>query len=65
MHLKEWFALTLVDLSEDMLAVSRQLNPECEHRQGDKTEKADPGFQAARIEKVSDLKIGNLFTRDA
>lgn len=34
-HLKEAFALTLVDLSEEMLDVSRRLNPECEHWQGD------------------------------
>jgi SAM-dependent methyltransferase len=34
-HLKARFSLTLVDLSADMLAVSRQLNPECEHIQGD------------------------------
>lgn len=34
-HLKRHFALTLVDLSPDMLAVSRTLNPECEHLQGD------------------------------
>jgi SAM-dependent methyltransferase len=34
-HLKERFALTLVDLSEDMLAVSRRLNPGCAHLQGD------------------------------
>ena len=34
-HLKRDFALTLVDLSEQMLAVSRQLNPECRHEQGD------------------------------
>ena len=34
-HLKGEFAMTLVDLSEDMLAVSRELNPECEHVQGD------------------------------
>lgn len=34
-HLKERFALTLVDLSDEMLAVSRRLNPECDHRQGD------------------------------
>ncbi len=34
-HLKSEFAMTLVDLSEDMLAVSRALNPECEHRPGD------------------------------
>jgi SAM-dependent methyltransferase len=34
-HLKAYFQLTLVDLSEQMLAVSRELNPECEHLQGD------------------------------
>jgi SAM-dependent methyltransferase len=34
-HLKEHFAMTLVDLSEAMLDVSRRLNPECVHRQGD------------------------------
>ena len=27
--------MTLVDLSDGMLAVSRQLNPECEHHLGD------------------------------
>lgn len=27
--------MTLVDLSAEMLAVSRRLNPECEHRRGD------------------------------
>lgn len=34
-HLKEQVALTLVDLSEPMLSVSRELNPECVHVQGD------------------------------
>lgn len=34
-HLKERFRMTLVDLSEEMLAVSRRLNPECDHRRGD------------------------------
>ena len=34
-HLKSRFTLTLVDLSDDMLAVSRRLNPDCEHVQGD------------------------------
>jgi len=34
-HLKEKFELTLVDSSPQMLAVSRELNPECEHIQGD------------------------------
>jgi SAM-dependent methyltransferase len=34
-HLKSRFAMTLVDLSPSMLAVSRALNPECEHIEGD------------------------------
>jgi SAM-dependent methyltransferase len=34
-YLKGRFRTTLVDLSPEMLAVSRRLNPECEHFQGD------------------------------
>jgi SAM-dependent methyltransferase len=34
-HLKSKFELTLVDLSPQMLAVSRKLNPQCDHREGD------------------------------
>ncbi len=34
-HLSSAFACTLVDLSPAMLAVSRRLNPQCEHIQGD------------------------------
>jgi SAM-dependent methyltransferase len=34
-HLKQRLTLTLVDLSEEMLAVSRRLNPECAHVHGD------------------------------
>ena len=34
-HLKGRLAMTLVDLSEEMLDVSRRLNPECEHVRGD------------------------------
>jgi SAM-dependent methyltransferase len=34
-HLKEHFRLTLTDLSPQMLEVSRSINPECEHIQGD------------------------------
>ena len=34
-HLKERFACTLTDLSSDMLALSRTLNPDCEHLEGD------------------------------
>ncbi|MBX7074071.1 MAG: class I SAM-dependent methyltransferase [Pirellulales bacterium] len=34
-HLKRYFRMTLVDRSPDMLAMSRQLNPECKHIVGD------------------------------
>lgn len=34
-YLKRSFAMTLTDLSADMLKVSEQLNPDCEHIQGD------------------------------
>ena len=34
-HLKRCFRCTLTDLSGDMLALSRELNPECEHIPGD------------------------------
>ena len=34
-YLKARFTMTLVDLSEGMLAVSRDINPECEHVHGD------------------------------
>lgn len=34
-YLKRHFALVLSDLSKEMLEVSRQLNPDCEHIQGD------------------------------
>ena len=34
-HMKRHFELTLVDRAPEMLAVSRRLNPECEHHVGD------------------------------
>jgi SAM-dependent methyltransferase len=34
-HLKAWFSLTLVDLSSSMLDLSRELNPELPHVEGD------------------------------
>ena len=34
-HLKQWFTCALTDLSPEMLALSRTLNPECEHILGD------------------------------
>jgi SAM-dependent methyltransferase len=35
LYLKHGRSMTLLDVSADMLAVSRQLNPDCEHVQGD------------------------------
>jgi SAM-dependent methyltransferase len=35
LHLKAGRSMTLVDLSAEMLEVSRQLNPDCEHVRGD------------------------------
>ena len=34
-HLKQHFDLTLVELSPGMIEISKRLNPECEHIQGD------------------------------
>jgi SAM-dependent methyltransferase len=34
-HMKAWFTLTLTDVSEEMLTVSKTINPEVEHVQGD------------------------------
>ncbi len=34
-HLKQHFKMTLVDISPAMLKISRELNPECEHLEGD------------------------------
>lgn len=46
-HLKARFACTLTDLSPEMLALSRSLNPECEHVEGDmRTLRLDRTFDA-------------------
>ena len=34
-HLKKYFKMTLIDISLEMLKVSKKLNPECEHIKGD------------------------------
>jgi SAM-dependent methyltransferase len=52
-HLKADFQLTLVDLSAGMLEVSRDLNPECEHVQGD--------MRTVRLGRVFDA----VFVHDA
>lgn len=49
-HLKSHFQLTLVDLSPEMLDISQQLNPECEHLQGDmRTVRLDRQFDVVFI----------------
>lgn len=49
--LKSRFQMTLVDLSESMLAVSRALNPQCTHLQGDmRTVRLDEQFDAVFIQ---------------
>ena len=52
-HLKHEFAMTLIDLSPDMLAVSQRLNPECEHLLGD--------MRTLRLERTFDA----VFVHDA
>ena len=49
-HLKARFKMTLVDLSPQMLAVSRVLNPELEHLEGDiRTLRLDRTFDAVFV----------------
>ena len=52
-HLKAHFSCTLADVSPDMLAVSRTLNPECEHIAGD--------MRTLRLEQLFDI----VFVHDA
>lgn len=52
-HMKSAFKLTLVDISEPMLNVSRELNPECEHIPGD--------MRTVRLGRVFDA----VFVHDA
>src|SRR6266567_2483080 len=54
-HLKGRFAMTLVDISADMLAVSRRLNPECAHHQGDmRTTRLGRTFDAVFVHDAVD-----------
>ena len=54
-HLKADFAMTLVDLSEPMLEVSRALNPECAHACGDmRTVRLDRRFDAVFVHDAID-----------
>jgi SAM-dependent methyltransferase len=57
-HLKAHFTMTLVDLSDGMLGVSRQLNPECEHRQGDmRTVRLGRTFDAVFVHDAVDYMV--------
>lgn len=57
-HLKQRFELTLSDLSEEMLAVSRALNPECEHVQADmRTLRLGTRFDAVFVHDAIDYMI--------
>ncbi len=54
-HLKARFEMTLVDLAEPMLEVSRRLNPECEHEQGDmRTVRLGRSFDAVFVHDAVD-----------
>jgi SAM-dependent methyltransferase len=52
-HMKAEFHLTLVDRSQEMLEVSRSLNPECEHIEGD--------MRSVRLDRTFDA----VFVHDA
>jgi trans-aconitate methyltransferase len=52
-HLKRRFAMTLVDLSAEMLETSRRLNPDCAHVQGD--------MRSVRLDRLFDA----VFVHDA
>lgn len=65
-HLKTQFAMTLVDLSEEMLAVSRQLNPDCEHHQGDmRTVRLGRVFDAVFVHDPVDYMTSDADLRQA
>jgi trans-aconitate methyltransferase len=65
-HLKVHFKLTLVDQSAQMLSVSRQLNPECEHITGDmRTVRLDRLFDAVFIHDAIDYMTTEADLRKA
>ena len=58
MHLKTQFTMTLIDLSEQMLEMSRRLNPECDHRQGDmRTVRLGRSFDAVFVHDAVDYMV--------
>jgi SAM-dependent methyltransferase len=64
-HLKRHLALTLVDLSPEMLAVSRTLNPECEHVAGDmRSVRLGRAFDCVLIHDAIDYVTSEADLRD-
>lgn len=56
--LKDRFAMTLVDISEDMLEISRLLNPKCEHVRGDmRTIRLGRAFDAVFVHDAVDYMV--------
>jgi SAM-dependent methyltransferase len=57
-HLKATFELTLVDLSDEMIDVSRRLNPECRHEQGDmRSVRLGRSFDAVFVHDAIDYMV--------
>ncbi len=57
-HMKRRFDLTLVDLSPQMLAVSRALNPECRHVEGDmRTVRLDERFDLVFVHDAASFLV--------
>jgi SAM-dependent methyltransferase len=60
-HLRARFAMTLLDLSAAMLAVSRRLNPGCEHVVGDmRTARLDATFDAVLVHDAVDYMTSEV-----
>lgn len=65
-HLKTSFAMTLVDLSAEMLDVSQRLNPECEHHTGDmRTVRLGRCFDAVFVHDAVDYMVAEADLRRA
>lgn len=65
-HLKRHFEMTLTDLSDGMLALSRSINPECEHIAGDMRElRLDRSFDAVFVHDAVDYMLTEADVRAA
>jgi hypothetical protein len=65
-HLKARFSMVLVDLSTGMLEVSRALNPECEHVEGDmRTIRLDRAFDCVFVHDAIDFMATEADLRSA